>query len=159
MWQLSEADPEAPYILPIALGGTVSKGNLSEQQAHWVSEDTIVWAAATESGATYRLHWSPDGGLALSDDGISGGDSVAVTVSGAYSEPAGVEGFSHLEGLPTLQIDPADLAAIPEILKAQVAVASASSSGVRLDATGLQIPGVLDDVYSFDGALGVRARS
>ncbi|MEN8238491.1 MAG: pullulanase-type alpha-1,6-glucosidase, partial [Actinomycetota bacterium] len=155
VWQLQGADPELPYILPVALGGAVSKGNLSEQQAHWVSEDTIVWAQATETGATYRLHWSPDGGLALSDDGISGGDSVAVTVSGTYLEPAGVEGFRHLEGLPTLQIDSADLATIPEILQGQIAVASTSSVGVRLDATGLQIPGVLDDLYGFDGDLGV----
>jgi pullulanase-type alpha-1,6-glucosidase len=156
VWQLSEADPEAPYILPISLGGTVSEGNLSEQQAHWVSEDTIVWAAATAAGATYRLHWSPDGSLALSDDGVSGGDSVAVTVSGTYSEPAGVEGFSHLEGLPTLEIDSADLAAIPGILRGQVAVASTNGGGVRLDATGLQIPGVLDDLYNFEGDLGVE---
>jgi pullulanase len=115
----------------------------------------MVWAAATEAGATYLLHWSPDGSLALSDDGISGGDSVAVTVSGTYSEPAGVEGFSHLEGLPTLQVDSADLAEIPGILQGQVAVASTNGDGVRLDATGLQIPGVLDDLYSFDGDLGV----
>ena len=155
VWQLSEADPEAPYILPLAVVGTVSKGNLAEQKAHWVSEDTLVWAAATETGATYRLHWSPDGSLALSDDGVSGGDSVSVTVSGTYSEPAGVEGFSHLEGLPTLQIDSADLATIPVILQAQIAVASTNSAGVRLDATGIQIPGVLDDMYGFDGDLGV----
>ena len=155
VWQLSEADPEAPYILPIALGGTVSKGNLSEQQAYWVSEDTLVWAAATESGATYRLHWSPDGSLALSDDGVTGGDSIGLTVSGTYTEPAGVEGFSNLEGLPTLQIDAADLGTIPGILQGQSAVASTSSGDVRLDATGLQIPGVLDDLYGFDGDLGV----
>ncbi|MEA2023050.1 MAG: pullulanase-type alpha-1,6-glucosidase [Actinomycetota bacterium] len=155
VWQLQGADPEAPYVLPITSGDPISKGNLSEQQAHWVSEDTIVWAAATDSGATYRLHWSPGGGLSLSDDGVSGGDSVAVTVSGTYTEPGDVEGFRHLEGLPTLQIDSADLATIPAILQGQIAVAATSGAGIRIDATGLQIPGVLDDLYGFDGDLGV----
>ncbi len=44
---------------------------------------------------------------------------------------------------------------VPDILRGQFAVVATSTSGVRLAATGLQIPGVLDDLYLYDGDLGV----
>ena len=42
---------------------------------------------------------------------------------------------------------------MPDILKGQMAVA-AGPQGLVVDATGLQIPGVLDDLYTYTGALG-----
>ncbi len=44
---------------------------------------------------------------------------------------------------------------MPGILRMQFALAAISSDGRLLDATGIQIPGVLDDLYTYDGALGV----
>ena len=52
VWQLSGADPEDPYILPILSGGGVSLDNLDKQQAYWVDEKTIVWPAAEDANAT-----------------------------------------------------------------------------------------------------------
>jgi pullulanase/glycogen debranching enzyme len=40
-------------------------------------------------------------------------------------------------------------------LKGQIAVAATTADGTSVDAAGLQIPGVLDDVYPYDGPLGV----
>jgi pullulanase-type alpha-1,6-glucosidase len=152
VWQLENADPEAPYILPL-LAGTVSRGDLTRQQAHWVDETTIVWPSAEDTSAAYGLCWSAEGGLELTDSGIGGGECVALTLSGTF--PAEVEGFRHLGGLPTLEIGEDDRAAIPEMVRGQVAVVAATTDGVRIDATGLQIPGVLDDLYATDTELGV----
>jgi hypothetical protein len=57
--------------------------------------------------------------------------------------------FPHLAALPALEDQRGDLPLVPEILKGQIAV-SALTPGRRrgADATGLQIPGVLDDLYT-----------
>jgi pullulanase-type alpha-1,6-glucosidase len=153
VWQLSGADPEDPYILPLpAAPGNV--GDLTKQQAHWVSADTIVWAAAVDATATYELWYSENGTLELVDDGtVTGGDSIPLELSGVY--PSDVDGRLHLGGLPTLTIAGADLALVPDILTGQMAVVATSTAGVRFGATGLQIPGVLDDLYAYAGDLGV----
>ncbi len=149
--QLQGADPAAPYLLPL-LGGTTSQGDLGEQRAHWTTETTIVWAAAESGANRYLLCTAPEGGLVLTDTGVSGA-CIPLTKSGIY--PAGVEGFKHLAGLPTLQISAADSTAIPDMLSGQLAVVAVDPDGVRVDATGLQIPGVLDDLFATDADLGV----
>jgi pullulanase-type alpha-1,6-glucosidase len=45
---------------------------------------------------------------------------------------------------------------VPEILRGQFAVSAVNSDGKSVDATGLQIPGVLDDLYDSAGTVGVR---
>jgi pullulanase-type alpha-1,6-glucosidase len=144
VWMLQGADPADPWLLPIvtaAAGG----GDLGEQRAHWVAEDTILWAAATDPSATYRLHHAAGGGLALTPDGVSG-DAVTLTLGTA--DPSVSERFPHLAGLPALKIAPDDVDDVPALLRGQVAVAATGDDGTRIDATGLQIPGVLDDVYA-----------
>ena len=46
VWQLQGADPENPYVLPILGEAGPDLGNIGEQQAYWVNQDTIAWAAA-----------------------------------------------------------------------------------------------------------------
>jgi pullulanase-type alpha-1,6-glucosidase len=144
VWQLQGAEPERPYVLPIrAVPGTTA--NLGEQRAYWVSADTVLWAGADDPAATYRLHHSPTGGLALTDSGVSG-DSLVLTPGTA--DPALLDKFPHLRDLPALKLSAADAAAAGELLRGQVAVAATASDGTLADATGLQIPGVLDDLYA-----------
>ncbi len=151
VWQLQAADPEDPYLLPMPPAGPVSRGNLDEERAYWVDRDTILWAAADDPKAQYRLHHAADGGLQLTDAGVSG-DSLVLT-PGTASAAVRAK-FPHLKDLPALKIAADDLDEAPAILTGQVAVA-ASAGGTRLDATGLQLPGVLDDLYATDAELGV----
>ncbi|MBP8109913.1 MAG: pullulanase-type alpha-1,6-glucosidase, partial [Caldilineaceae bacterium] len=76
-----------------------------------------------------------------------------LTLSNTGVSDAVAEKFPHLATLPALTLpagaDPAML------LKGQLAVSAVDSEGTLLDATGLQIPGVLDDLYTFTGDLGV----
>ena len=59
--------------------------------------------------------------------------------------------------MPALKIAADDLPLVPEILKGQIAVSAVSTgdNAVSVNATGLQIPGVLDDLYTYDGQLGI----
>ncbi len=62
--------------------------------------------------------------------------------------------FPHLADFAALQIGEADLGKVRIALKGQVAVEARTAEG-PVDAAGLQIPGVLDDLYTYDGPLGV----
>ncbi len=155
VWQLTGENPSDPaephYVLPI-VGTGATPGNLAEQRAYWVSEDTIAWAAAGSPSLDYALCHAPTGGLMLGAAGIEGGDCIALAPGAPY--PAGVDGFLHLAGMPTLKLPPGALGDVPAMLTGQVAV-QAVDAGLRVDATGLQLPGVLDDLYATDTDLGV----
>ena len=79
VWQLTGENPSDPaephYVLPI-VGTGAAPGNLDEQRAHWVSEDTIAWSAAGDPGLDYALCHAPTGGLTLGAGGIEGGACV-----------------------------------------------------------------------------------
>ena len=131
-------------------GGPV--GNLNQAKSHWVTADLIA-AHEWEAGYTAALHYAPDGGLSIDETGVIGGMSVPLTDAGAL--PASVtDKFRHLGGMAALQINSADLGMVPEMLKGQVALSIADDAGNPVDATSLQIAGVLDDLYTYDGDLG-----
>jgi pullulanase-type alpha-1,6-glucosidase len=155
VWQLQGADPEDPYILPVPQVGGANAGNIGEQRAYWVLDDTIAWAAAESSANTYKLCYAPEGGLEATDEGVTGGECLTLT-----RDPAGLpdevkEKFPHLADLPALKIAAAELDMVPDILRGQIAVSAVNAEGLAQDATGLQIPGVLDDLYVYGGELGV----
>ncbi len=153
VWQLTGEDPSDPaephYVLPI-VGTGAAPGDLGEQRAHWVDDDTIAWATAGDPSLDYALCHAPTGGLTLGAAGIDGGTCIDLAPGAPYS--AG-DGFLHLDGLPTLTVPAGSLADVPSILTGQVAVV-AVAGGLRVDATGLQVPGVLDDLYATDVELG-----
>lgn len=131
------------------------KGNLSKQQAHWVSRDTILWNIVGSPKYTYALYYSPEATLALDTTGITGGAEIPLAYS--KSGPGGdlFKKFPHLSGHTALKLNPDDLPKLPEILKGQMAVTVRDSTGKLVDAAGVQIPGVLDDLYDYTGPLGV----
>ena len=149
---------ETQYVSPaIALaelsGGQV--GDLTKQQAQWVSRDTIAWKTASTGANTYTLHYDPNAGLELKDTGVVGGQSLALTYDPAGLSNAIIAKFPQLLGYGALKIATADLAKVLDILKDQFAVSALGADGKLLDATGLQVPGVLDDLFAYGGELGV----
>jgi pullulanase-type alpha-1,6-glucosidase len=154
VWQLQNADPDNPYILPVAGATAGNPGDLRKQQAYWVDERTIAWDVAGDAGNTYTLHYAADGSLIATDTGITGGDSIELT-AGVLSD-AVLEKFPHLSGLSALEIPAGALPVVAEILQGQFAVSAVNGSGNSVDATGLQIPGVIDDLYFYDGPLGTE---
>ncbi|MEZ4732567.1 MAG: pullulanase-type alpha-1,6-glucosidase [Caldilineaceae bacterium] len=153
IWQLQEANPEKPYLLPI-LKGAVAGGDLSKAQAHWVSEDTIAWDIQASPNTTYTLVYAAEGGLQLTANGITGGSALNLTYDAAGLSDAIKAKFPHLATYKAFKLGAGDLAAVPTILKGQTAVA-AMSGGLVVDATSLQLPGVLDELYTYTGTLGI----
>ncbi|MEN9933837.1 MAG: hypothetical protein RLZZ387_416 [Chloroflexota bacterium] len=130
-------------------------GNIGRQAAHWVAEDTIAWEVADAAQNDYALHYKADGGLSLTPDGVAGGQSLALTLDPAGLSAALKARYPHLKDYAALKIAPADLPKVPAILKGQLAVEAKDDDGDLVDATGIQIPGVLDDLFAYGGDLGV----
>ncbi len=153
VWQVQGADAEAPYVLPIRNDFGGNAGNLRQQQAYWLDDKTIAWGVAGDPDLVYTLHYAAEGGLTPTAEGISGGSSIEL-LPGTLSDDVKTK-FPHLSNLPALELPPGVLPMVPEILRGQFAVSALNADGKSVDATGLQIPGVLDDLFTYDGELGV----
>jgi len=145
------------YLLPVQKGAA-EPGDLSTERAQWLTRDVIAWDvedAGAAPEATYALHLSADGGLELAPGGVDGGTGVELEWLSADLPAELAARFPHLAGYAALKV-PADVD-VPEALKGALAV-SAVRDGARQDATGVQIPNVLDDLYAAgarDAELGV----
>jgi pullulanase len=122
-------------------------------KAHWVTRDTIGWVGAEPSGV-YRLYWSlgaeratqtPDEGPRVPFiDLLVDRDGLPQLV---------LDKFPFLKGATALKIS--DLGQVPTFLKGELVIGRVSEAR-NVDTTGLQIAGVLDDLFYFDGELGAQ---
>ncbi len=154
VWQLQGADPLCPYVYPAA-DGSPAAPNIGKQRAHWVNMNTIVWPDATNSSLDYTILSSLDAQLEATPNGITGGESMTLTGAGGY-DPADNNGwFPHLAGMPTFTIEGIDRETATAMLKGQLAVQGMGSEFAEVG-TSIQIPGVLDDMFFTDEALGIN---
>jgi hypothetical protein len=132
--------------LRVIVGGI--RGDLTKAQAYWLSADTIAWNVPTDTAVT--LFADPDGALTLDGPGVvPAANSRSWTLT---HDPSGLpaalrDKFPHLAHLAAFKLPAAAVVAASQSLKGQLAV-GAARTGQGVDATSLQIPGVLDDLYS-----------
>ncbi|MGD8175115.1 pullulanase-type alpha-1,6-glucosidase [Marinimicrobium sp. ARAG 43.8] len=136
----------------VSVGDPVNTGDLGSAKAHWLSRNTLVWRVPPD--ADVALHYDAEAGLTSSVDGVSGGEQIPLTHDASGLSDALRARFPHLADYPVFRISDSDLDKIPGILKQQTALSATTGEGRLIDATGLQIPGVLDDVFAYDGLLG-----
>ncbi|MEM8857855.1 MAG: pullulanase-type alpha-1,6-glucosidase [Chloroflexota bacterium] len=129
------------------------KGNLKELAAYWVSPDTIL--TSEDSANRFELFYSADGGLEVDKNGLSGGESWPLEVMDDF-DAAIKQKFPHLTQLTALKVPAEAQERIDELLRGQVALNVTNPGNQPVTATGLQIPGVLDALYTYDGPLGVE---
>ena len=124
-------------------------------KAHWVNRDTIGLRGA-EPGDTYRLYFSPTGGINLEREaGLTDRAFIPLSVDPHGFPESVVDKNPFLKGATALKIPAADLARVPALLKGQLVLAK--FNGIQpADATALQIWAVLDDLFYFGGELGAR---
>ncbi len=122
-----------------------------QSRAHWIDADTIVWPGelgTKADAATWQLYGSATAGLAIADGTVTGGEPIALTrVTGGLTA-AQRERFPALAGYIALKVDGQDRDAVAALLRGQLAVAQRGADGALSAYTGVQIPGVLDDLYA-----------
>jgi pullulanase len=136
--------------LRVVVGGI--RGDLTKAQAYWLAADTIAWNVPTDAVVT--LFADPDGALTIDGPGVVAGANTKSWV--LTHDPAGLAPdlrarFPHLASLPAFKLPAEGAAAAAQSLKGQLVV-GAARPGQGVDATSLQIPGVLDSLYSAKAA-------
>ncbi|MFK7804936.1 MAG: pullulanase-type alpha-1,6-glucosidase [Anaerolineae bacterium] len=146
-----EWDGETKVMKITAAGAP--KGNLKEAAAYWVASDTIL---TPEDGANrFELFYSADGSLTVGEDGLTGGERFSLEVVDTISEDVRSK-FPHLSQLTALRIPDEAIARTDELLRGQLALNVKNPGDQPVTATGLQLPGVIDELYSYSGPLGVE---
>jgi pullulanase len=130
-------------------------GSLTKLRAHWVTRDTFLWKVVGSPKHHYSLIFSPDATLSLTADDVTGGIEAPLTVSEAGPGGDVFKRFPHLAGYSAFKVAGDVAAKAPEMLKGQLVLMARDGSGKLVDAAGVQIPGVLDDLYHYPGPLGV----
>ncbi|SCL15435.1 alpha-1,6-glucosidases, pullulanase-type [Micromonospora nigra] len=136
-------------LLPSVATGTATDIDISRQRAHWIDRSTIAWSARPTDGRTYALVSAPAGGVTVADGELAGTyTSLPLTAQRNGLTEAQRTAFPHLWTHDTFTLDRRDLARVPAALRGQLLVTERAADGTLLGATGLQIPGVLDDLYA-----------
>ncbi len=92
---------------------------------------------------------APTGGVRVVDGELVGTyTSLPLTAQRNGLTEAQRAAFPHLWDHRALTLDRRDLAKVPAALRGQLLVTERAADGTLLGATGVQIPGVLDDVYA-----------
>ncbi len=122
-----------------------------QQLAHFVDADTIAWPAdraADPSAVTWQLWAAPEGGLAVEDGAVTGGEQLGeLSLREGGLEETELEGRAHLADFLALDLAGVDRATLEQALTGQLAVVQSGPDGIEV-MTGLQIPGVLDALFA-----------
>lgn len=129
-----------------------SEGFLPDARAYWVTRSLIAWEVSDQE-TSLCLYASRDATMRMSNGVIEGYDSKVELQPEHAGLPAGVtQKFPFISSYRAFRVPSSvDVAGL---VKCQLAVASFDADGKHQDVTGLQLPGVLDDMFAYTGPLG-----
>ncbi|KAJ4829835.1 Pullulanase 1, chloroplastic [Turnera subulata] len=142
--------------MPLHLSASTSQlqDRFSYSSAFWPAKDIIAWNVDVGDGSCF-LYASRDATLSVTDTGIQGYDvKIKLEPGGGLPEKV-VTKFPHIRDYRAFNLPSADLD-VKSLVKCQLAVAAFGADGKCSTATGLQLPGVLDELFSYDGPLGAH---
>jgi len=119
--------------------------DLSKACAQWISRGTLVWDSAVSGAVRYGLEYAPGG--SVSDIVTGRGRSIPLRPAQApLPEPLRPK-YPHLASCPALDVDFGSDETIREALTSPLIATRRDRQGGLVAATGVQIAGVLDDVF------------
>jgi pullulanase len=131
--------------------------NKFKSQAHWLSREYIAWPVERKSDADFHLHHDPDGEINFTSGRLQGGQTIPLEYFKEQLSPELSKKYPHLKDTVLLKIPNDYLSKVAGILKGQFFI-SVLDRQKDYRFTGIQIPGVLDDLYSNNEFLGVTFR-
>lgn len=140
------------HVLEIEVANPPLPG-VGESRAHWLAQDTLVVpkalaGAGDPTGLTYTLEHSPEATLAVADgEVVGGGEPVELELDPAGLTDEQAAKFPHLADFAVLRPVGVDRDAAASLLTEQLRVAQ-RLDGELTGFTGVQLPGVLDDLYA-----------
>ncbi|MFG2496194.1 pullulanase-type alpha-1,6-glucosidase [Streptomyces caniferus] len=98
--------------------------------AQWIDRDTVVWKGAEHAAAQLEF----------------GAHGKRIRLTPGTLSPSERLAHPHLTGYPAFTVDPRDRGLAPAAVRGRLLAAQRTADGGRTT-TGVQIPGVLDDLY------------
>lgn len=125
------------------------------ERGHWLDRRLLQWPGAPADGRYALYHAAGPTLVAHAGEAVRGSDGrIALgAVTGPLPEPLAAR-FDYLEDGVRLALPDDAVASVADLLRGQVVLVREDPDGRVLDATSLQVPGVLDDVYA--AAAGVH---
>jgi pullulanase len=138
--------------------GQILSAGFSRLQAFWIDRATVLVPSNNlQTGWSLSLIYSPTANLQITPTfGLTGGTSITLTPLASGLTAAQKQQYPQLvSGYSVFQL-PASVSipTLKQALKGQLAVAAADSTGALKYLTGVQIAGVLDDLFYYSGTLG-----
>ncbi|WP_212825545.1 pullulanase-type alpha-1,6-glucosidase [Catellatospora sp. TT07R-123] len=122
--------------------------DLTKSYAQWIDRGTVAWNKRDTDGHVYDLVVAPHGGLSVVDGAIAGDFTrIRLAARGGLTEGQR-QAYPQLWAYGAFGLTGADLAAVKAALRGQLVVTESDHTGKLISATGVQIPGALDDVYA-----------
>ncbi|MFF1707227.1 pullulanase-type alpha-1,6-glucosidase [Streptomyces sp. NPDC058252] len=133
------------YLLPQPAGSAAAL-DLTTSKAVWIDRNTVAWNGS-EAAASTQLLYSHDGSIAVKDGTLTSDDERWIRLSRTSLTDAQKAAFPHLKDYTAWSVDPRDRDRVREALSGQLVASQRAAGGAVLAATGVQIAGVLDDLY------------
>ncbi|MGW1585434.1 pullulanase-type alpha-1,6-glucosidase [Streptomyces sp. NPDC002386] len=141
---------QVQYLLPQPAGSAAAL-DLTTSKAIWIDRDTVAWNGV-DGAASTQLLYSPDGSIAVKDGALTSDDEHWLRLTKTALTDAQKAKFPHLRNYTAWSVDPRDRDRVRAALNGQLVASQRAANGAVLAATGVQIAGVLDDVYDATGA-------
>lgn len=138
------------YLLPQPPGGAAAL-DLTTSKAIWIDRDTLAWNGV-DGAASTQLLYSRDGSITVKDGTLTSDDERWLRLTKTTLTDAQKTRFPHLKDYTAWSVDPRDRDRVREALGGQLVASQRAVNGAVLAATGVQIAGVLDDVYDATNA-------
>ena len=127
-------------------------------KAHLLARDTLAWNVTDPLATTFELRYSTTASITTTDTDVVGGTVIPVGARtggiGAVNEAKA----PHMRTWRAFDVPSAagaELAALETALTGQLVAVARKADGSPLAATQVQTAFALDDIYAFDGPLGV----
>ncbi|MFF4395946.1 pullulanase-type alpha-1,6-glucosidase [Streptomyces sp. NPDC001480] len=133
------------YLLPQPAGSAAAL-DLTTSKAVWIDRDTLAWNGADGAVST-QLLYSLDGSITVKDGTLTSDDERWLRLSKTTLTDAQKARFPHLKDYTAWSVDPRDRDRVRQALGGQLVASQRAANGAVLSATGVQIAGVLDDLY------------
>jgi pullulanase-type alpha-1,6-glucosidase len=122
--------------------------DLDHARAQWIDRNTVAWNLDAPADATQQLLYAPDGGIAVENGDLTG-DAHTLRLHPVPGGLTDAQRRAHpdLSDYAAFTVDRRDRDEVRHALRGQLVAAERAADGDLLAATGVQIPGILDDLY------------
>ncbi|MBT2504770.1 pullulanase-type alpha-1,6-glucosidase [Streptomyces sp. ISL-98] len=141
VWMLAG---QPKYLLP-QTGGAATL-DPTKAEAQWIDADTVVWKVKATEATSQQLVYAPEGGISVVDGALSD-EGRWLRLGPSTLTDAQKAKYPHLKDYPAFTVDPRDRDRVRASLRGQIIATQRAANGALLAATGVQLPGVLDDLY------------